>query len=86
MTHHRNWEPNDSPFGFAYLAYLHEQDAVDMSETDRSEFESVTRMLLDTPVYEKDENLQGFLAELSIERCCVCGNVPGIRCCEFGKE
>jgi hypothetical protein len=62
----RAYEPNDSPYGEAYLNYLLEQDVVEhMSETDRDEFESITRMLLNTPCYAQDENLQGFLTELT---------------------
>lgn len=63
MSH---YEPNDSPFGDAFRAFVQDPDNLRVyGPEDLDEFASVICSLLNTPAYEDDGNLHRMLARIT---------------------
>lgn len=63
MSH---YEPNDSPFGDAFHAFVQDPDNLRVyGPEDLDEFASVICSLLNTPAYENDSNLHRMLARIT---------------------
>jgi hypothetical protein len=85
------YEPNDSPFGHAYAAFLEgefERHVEVLSPELIDEFIQIAEMKLDTPIYASDGDLGHFADALRARlkpNCIVCRDPEGIECCEFGR-